>query len=276
VTRADKRARQKEGSRQAKEAREAAQKRERRKSMAIRFGVSLVIVAILIGLTALFTNNKKDNSNANATTSSSVATTTPTTAVPAVLPAGCVDTVPPANPNRPTSFKSAPPMTIDTAKTYTAKLSTSCGDITVALDAKGAPTSVNNFVFLAKQGFYDGLKWPRAVGNFVIQTGSPSDDQNGGPGYSVKTEVPAQAGYAAGAVAWAKGGSEPAGTAGSQFFVVTGSGGSTLAADYGTIGTVSTGLENAQKIASLAPDGGTGDGPPAIPMYLFKVEITES
>ena len=131
-------------------------------------------------------------------------------------------------------------------------------------------------MFLAKQGFYDGLKWPRAAGDFVIQTGSPSDDQAGGPGYSVKTEVPAQPGYAAGAVAWAKGGSEPAGTAGSQFFVVTGSGGSTLPADYGMIGTVSAGLENAQKIASLAPDGGTGDGPPTIPMYVFKVEITES
>ena len=234
--------------------------------MALRFGVSAVIVAVLIGITVLVTNNgkKDDNKSASATTSSSAATTTPTTAVPAVLPAGCVDTVPPANPNRPT-FKSAPPMTIDPAKTYTAKLSTSCGDVTVALDAKGAPKSVNNFVFLAKQGFYDGLKWPRAAGGFVIQTGSPTDDQAGGPGYSVKTEVPAQAGYAAGAVAWAKGGSEPAGTAGSQFFVVTGEGGSTLPADYGTIGTVSAGLENAQKIASLAPDGGSGDGPPDDP-----------
>ena len=85
-------------------------------------------------------------------------------------------------------------MTIDPAKTYTAKLSTSCGDVTVALDAKGAPKSVNNFVFLAKQGFYDGLKWPRAAGGFVIQTGSPTDDQAGGPGYSVKTEVPAPGG----------------------------------------------------------------------------------
>ncbi len=242
--------------------------------MALRFGISALIVAILIGITALVSNNKKDD-NPSATTSSSAATTS-TTALPATLPAGCVDTAPAANPNRPTSFKSAPPMTIDTAKTYTAKLSTSCGDITVALDAKNASTSVNNFVFLAKQGFYDGLKWPRAAGGFVIQTGSPTDDQQGGPGYSVKTEVPAQAGYAAGSVAWAKGGSEPAGTAGSQFFVVTGDGGSTLPADYGTIGTVSAGLDNAQKIASLAPDGGTGDGPPTIPMYLLKVEITES
>jgi cyclophilin family peptidyl-prolyl cis-trans isomerase len=274
VTRADKRARQKERSRQAKEAREAAQKREQRKSMALRFGVSAVIVAVLIGITVLVTNNgkKDDNTSASATTSSSVATTTPT-AVAAVLPAGCVDTVPPANPDRPT-FKSAPPMTIDPAKTYTAKLSTSCGDVTVALDAKGAPKSVNNFVFLAKQGFYDGLKWPRAAGGFVIQTGSPTDDQNGGPGYSVKTEVPAQAGYAA-AGAWAKGGSEPAGTAGSQFFVVTGEGGSTLPADYGMIGTVSAGWRTRRR-SRRSPDGGSGDGPPTIPMYLFKVEITES
>ena len=72
--------------------------------MALRFGVSAVIVAVLIGITALVTNNgkKDDNKSASDTTSSSAATTTPTTAVPAVLPAGCVDTVPPANPNRPT------------------------------------------------------------------------------------------------------------------------------------------------------------------------------
>ena len=71
--------------------------------MALRFGVSAVVVAVLIGITALVTNNARTTTRARAsTTTSSAATTTPTTAVPAVLPAGCVDTVPPANPNRPT------------------------------------------------------------------------------------------------------------------------------------------------------------------------------
>ena len=72
----------------------------------------------------------------------------------------------------------------------------------------------------------------------------------------------------------AKAGPDPAGTAGSQFFIVTGSGGASLPADYGTIGTVTAGLENAQKIASLAPPG--EGGPPTTPMYLVSVEITRA
>jgi peptidyl-prolyl cis-trans isomerase B (cyclophilin B) len=263
VTRADKRARQKERTRQAKEAREAALRRERRKSVAIRVGISLAIVAVLIAGTSLL--RKDNNKNAGA------ASTTTTT--PKALPAGCSTKKPPADPNRPTNFPNPPPMSIDTAKTYTAKLTTSCGDITIMLDDANAPTSVNNFVFLAKQGFYNGLAWPRAAKNFVIQTGSPDDTTAGNAGYAVKAELPKNGTYASGAVAWAKGGSEPAGTAGSQFFIVTGDG-SALTPDYGYIGTVTGGLDNAQKIASLAPPD-SGDGPPTIPMYLLKVEIVE-
>jgi cyclophilin family peptidyl-prolyl cis-trans isomerase len=270
VTRADKRARQKERTRQAREAREAAARRQRQKSIGIGIGISLVVVAIAIGITALVGGGGDDSSSAAdaSTTTAAKATTT----VPAALPAGCTDTKPPDNPSRPKHFDAAPPMTIDPAKTYTAKLSTSCGDITIALDAKNAPTSVNNFVFLAKQGFYDGLTWPRVAKGFVIQTGSPDNDQAGGPGYSVKAELPPGNAYPSGAVAWAKSGQEAAGTAGSQFFVVTGDP-SGLTPDYGYLGVVSAGLENAQKIESLAP--ASGDGPPTIPMYLLKVEITE-
>jgi peptidyl-prolyl cis-trans isomerase B (cyclophilin B) len=265
VTRADKRQRQKERSRAAREAREAAFKRQQRKSIALRVGGSLLVVAVIIAGVSLFTGG--DDNNAGDTTT--------TTAAPVALPEGCVDTIPETTPTTPT-FTAAPAMQIDPAKSYTAKLSTTCGDVTIALDAANAPTSVNNFVFLARQGFYDGLMWPRAAANFVIQTGSPDNTQEGGPGYTVQTEVPAQPGYAPGAVAWAKSGNEPAGTAGSQFFIVTGDGGASLPADYGTIGAVTAGLENAQKITSLAPDGGTGDGPPSIAMYLLKVEITEA
>ncbi len=232
--------------------------------MAIRFGVTLVIVAVLIGLTSVFVGGDDDNeSDASSTTVAA-----------ADLPDGCTDTVPEANPARPTSFPAAPPMSIDPAKTYTALLKTSCGDITIALDAANAPTSVNNFVFLAQQKFYDGLQWPRAVQDFVIQTGSPTNTQDGDAGYEIQAEVPPQPGYAVGAVAWGKAGPEPAGTAGSQFFIVTGSGGASLPADYGTIGTVTAGIENAQKITSLAPPG--EGGPPTVPMYLVSVEITEA
>jgi peptidyl-prolyl cis-trans isomerase B (cyclophilin B) len=265
VARTDKRARQKERSRQAREAREAALLRERRKSIAIRIGVTLAIVAVIIGITSLIRGGDDDNPSA-------APTTTPTT--PASLQEGCTDAAPADNPNRPTSFPSAPPMSIDTARTYSAKLTTSCGEITIALDDTAAPTSVNNFVFLARQGFYDGLQWPRAAKDFVIQTGSPDNSQAGDAGYSVPAELPPGGAFPSGAVAWAKGGNDPAGTAGSQFFIVTGDA-SGLTPDYGYLGTVTAGLDNAQKIASLAPPD-TGDGPPTIPMYIEKVEITES
>jgi cyclophilin family peptidyl-prolyl cis-trans isomerase len=267
--RADKRQRQKERSRAAREAREAALKRQRRKSLAIRFGAGLVIVAIAVSIAALLGGGDDDDTASDTTTTIAP---TDTTAVPATLPEGCVDTAPPENPDRPT-FTEPPPMSIDPAKTYTAKLTTSCGDITIALDAAAAPDSVNNFVFLARQGFYNGLQWPRAARGFVIQTGSPDNSQAGGPGYSLVTELPPGNTYPSGAVAWAKAGPEPPGTAGSQFFIVTGDGGG-LTPDYGYIGAVTSGLENAQKIESLAPE--SGDGPPTIPMYLVGVEITES
>jgi cyclophilin family peptidyl-prolyl cis-trans isomerase len=168
-------------------------------------------------------------------------------------------------------------MTVDPAKTYTATIDTSCGPIVVALDAKNSPKGVNNFVFLAREGFYDGLSWHRAVTNFVIQGGDPKGDGTGGPGYSVVTEWPKDA-YKTGDLAWAKSGAEPAGSAGSQFFVTTGDpsplNGTKQGSqyDYGYFGHVTSGLDNAKKIESLSP----GDGAPTTPVYITKVTIKES
>ena len=190
VTPPDKRARQKERSRAAREAREAAQKRERRKSMAIRFGIAGLLVAVAIGVASFFGGGGDDDA-------SSTETSAPTeTSRPVAMPAGCVADIPPDNPNRPT-FTQPPPMTIDPAKTYTAKMSTTCGDITIALDAKNSPMTVNSFVFLAQQGFYDGLKFHRVAKDFVVQGGDPVGDGTGGPGYTIPDEPPAD-GYKAG------------------------------------------------------------------------------
>ena len=166
-----------------------------------------------------------------------------------------------------------PEMTIDPAKTYTATIETTQGTIALALDAANAPTSVNNFVYLARKGFYDGLLIDRAAKDFVIQTGSPNNTQAGGPGYTVQSEAPPGP-YSIGSVAWAKSGSDPAGTAGSQFFIGTGSQITTLPTDYGYIGTVSQGLDVAQKIMGFAP--ASGDGPPSPSVQMTKVTITES
>jgi cyclophilin family peptidyl-prolyl cis-trans isomerase len=272
---ADKRARKKDNARAAREQREAALKRKKQFRSAITVGIVVVIFVGVIILLNVAGGSKKKKPVASATTTS-VATSTTAPAAP-VLPAGCVRTVPPKT-TKPT-YKSAPAMTIDASKTYVATFATSCGTFTATLDAKDEPKGVNNFVFLAKNHFYDGLTWHRVVKDFVIQGGDPKGDGSGGPGYSVVTETPKD-GYPLGTLAWAKTGTDPNGTAGSQFFVVTGSSTSALSQktngsyQYGAFGKVTSGIANAEKIMSLAP--ASGDGAPTIPMYIFKITITES
>jgi cyclophilin family peptidyl-prolyl cis-trans isomerase len=268
---ADKRARKKENARAAREQREAALRRKKR----TRSGVTVaVVVAIFVGVIVLL-NVVGGGGKKKATTTSTTAKTTTTTTIPVVLPKGCVRTVPPAA--KAQTFKAAPPMTIDATKTYTATFTTSCGSFTAVLDAKNDPKGVNNFVFLANKHFFDGLTWHRVVTNFVIQSGDPTGSGSGGPGYSLVTETP-KSGYPLGTLARAKAPSEASGTAGSQFFVVTGTATQALSQkangsyQYGVFGTVTQGLANAQKIMSLS----TGDGPPKAPMYIDKVTITES
>src|SRR5487761_1062611 len=106
---------------------------------------------------------------------------------------------------------------IDPAKRYTATITTDRGDIVIALDPARAPKSVNNFVFLARDGFYDGLTFHRIVDDFVIQGGCPEGTGRGGPGYRFDDE-PVHGEYIEGAVAMANSGPD---TNGSQFFICT-------------------------------------------------------
>jgi cyclophilin family peptidyl-prolyl cis-trans isomerase len=186
----------------------------------------------------------------------------------------------PAEPKR--DFKAAPAMTIDQNKSYTATMVTSMGTIVIDLDAKSAPTSVNNFVFLARRHFYDGLAFHRAVKDFVIQGGDPKGNGQGGPGYSVAGETPVN-GYKTGSVAWAKSGAEPDGTGGSQFFIVLSDDGATRLGgppyQYGLIGQVVSGLDVAKEIGALAPKdagGASGDGPPTKKVTIESIKIAES
>ena len=185
---------------------------------------------------------------------------------------GCTKVTSSKLPTKDTSQK-APAMTIDPNKTYTAKIATSCGTMTVALAAKTAPVATNNFVSLAKSGFYDGLPFHRAAKDFVIQGGDPKGDGSGGPGYSVKGEVPTDH-SPVGALAAAKSGGAPAGDFGSQFFIVTGAQGATLPNDYARFGNVSSGISVAKKIGSFAPS--SGDGPPTQKVLIDKITISES
>lgn len=254
---ADKRQRKKENARAAREAREAELKRRRRirtiRNAAIAGGI---FVAAVVILTIVGGNDKKK-------------ATTPTTTTTVAYPAGCAATVPKTS-AKPSNLK-APAMKIDPAKTYTATLSTSCGDVTIALDAKHAPKSVNNFVSLARQGFFDGLTWHR-VAPPIVQSGNPVVGGDGDPGYHTTVELPTDGKYPAGAVAWAKKGPEPDGTAGSQFFMTTADD-SAIGNHYGYIGKISAGMANVQKMELLVPS--SGDGPPSRPLYILKATITE-
>ena len=114
------------------------------------------------------------------------------------------------------SWSAPPAMTIDPKATYTADMTTSEGDIQIRLDPAAAPKTVNNFVFLAREGFYDGLTFHRVIPDFVIQGGDPEGTGSGGPGYSFEDELPDEGQYEVGSVAMANAGPN---TNGSQFFI---------------------------------------------------------
>jgi cyclophilin family peptidyl-prolyl cis-trans isomerase len=184
-------------------------------------------------------------------------------------------------------FSKPPPQTLKPDTSYTATIDTSEGKMVVNLDAAAAPTSVNNFVFLARKHFYDGLDFHRVAKDFVIQGGDPKGDSSGGPGYQVQAETPPN-GYQVGSVAWAKGEQQPAGTAESQFFIVfspapvAGQGLDALNQQpyqYGVIGdTTPETLSVAQKIGALANPNATdpANQKPTKKVTIKKVTIAES
>jgi len=114
-------------------------------------------------------------------------------------------------------YASPPAMTIDPAKAYTATISTDKGDIVVELFADKAPRTVNNFVFLARDGFYDGVVFHRVIANFMAQGGDPTGTGTGGPGYTFKDEFhPSLRHSGPGILSMANAGPN---TNGSQFFL---------------------------------------------------------
>jgi peptidyl-prolyl cis-trans isomerase B (cyclophilin B) len=132
-----------------------------------------------------------------------------------------------------------PDQVIDPTRKYEATIATDKGDIVIALDPSKAPASVNNFVFLAGEGFYDGLTFHRVVDDFVIQGGCPEGSGRGGPGYRFNDE-PVQGEYIPGAVAMANAGPN---TNGSQFFICTVDDRNKLTKSYNLFGQVVRGMD---------------------------------
>lgn len=116
-------------------------------------------------------------------------------------------------------WSKAPDMTIDTNKNYQAEVTTSKGAFTIDLYAKEAPKTVNNFVFLSKEGFYNNVTFHRIIKSFMIQTGDPQGTGKGGPGYKFADELKTTHKYEPGTVAMANSGPN---TNGSQFFICSG------------------------------------------------------
>ncbi len=149
-------------------------------------------------------------------------------------------------------FSEAPEMGIDTSKRYTATMDTSLGTIVIALDAVNAPKTVNNFVFLALNHYYDGVIFHRIINGFMCQGGDPTGTGTGGPGYKFADE-PVKQRYQLGSVAMANAGPN---TNGSQFFLISGPSGVGLPPQYNHFGQIVKGLDVLDAMQRVETDRG--------------------
>jgi peptidyl-prolyl cis-trans isomerase B (cyclophilin B) len=198
-------------------------------------------------------------------------------AKPASAPAqeqqgGCKDVAQPKPRNG--GGQEKPKQPLDASKTYEVELRTSCGSFTIRLDQKTSPHAAASFASLARNGFFDRTIFHRIVPDFVIQGGDPTASGTGGPGYSTRDRVPRSAAYNPGVVAMAKAGTEPAGAAGSQFFVVTGPA-SALTPDYALLGKVTRGMKVVQAIGRLGDPASGGAGTPLQSVVIEKATVSE-
>ncbi len=273
----DKRARQ----RAAREARLAAEAKQQKRRKQIRNGIVVVVVAgVIVAIAFLVSGGSNPPVSSQSKVDSTTSTTTATSVADARLQAqanavavkaGCpASTKTVVNTQK---YSAAPPMTIDTSKSYTATVVTTTGTFTVALDAKAAPITVNNFVFLAEKGFYHCVIFHRVIPQFMDQTGDPTGTGQGGPGYTIADENPPKAAsasdqYPIGSVAMANTGAPNSG--GSQFFIVTGPQGESLPNTYALFGSVSSGMN---VVDTINQQGSPQGVPPDVTQRIISVTI---
>jgi peptidyl-prolyl cis-trans isomerase B (cyclophilin B) len=164
---------------------------------------------------------------------------------------------------------------LDPGKTWTATVTTNCGAFSITLDARRAPKTAASFASLARAGFYDGLSFHRIAPGFVIQGGDPLGNGQGGPGYAVVEPPPRDVAYTHGVVAMAKTATDPDGTSGSQFFIVTGED-AQLPPQYALLGEVTQGIDVVDRIGRLPlrSEDPQGDAP-VDPVVIERVEVGE-
>jgi peptidyl-prolyl cis-trans isomerase B (cyclophilin B) len=199
----------------------------------------------LLAVTISACGSGKSSSTAAIPASGSTAQT------PAAAPSakGCKQIANAPKPRNPSKQKK-PSKPLDKRKTWTLRFDTSCGSFTVTLDLKRGPNASASMVSLAKAGYFKNTIFHRIAPDFVIQGGDPTASGTGGPGYSTVDKPPANTSYTKGVVAMAKTQTEPRGTAGSQFYVVTGADAG-LQPDFAVLGRVTQGMATVDRIGAL-------------------------
>lgn len=167
-----------------------------------------------------------------------------------------------------------PRLMLNPAKRYIVSLTTNCGTIEIQLDVREAPRTTASFAYLVKRGFYNDLTFHRVAADFVIQGGDPNGDGTGGPGYTIVEPPPGHMRYTLGTVAMAKTDTDPAGTSGSQFFIVT-TEDAALPAQYALVGNVVGGFASMKAISKLPTDP-PQDGAPTKPVVISQATLSSS
>jgi peptidyl-prolyl cis-trans isomerase B (cyclophilin B) len=233
-----------------------AERRRRRFRTARNIAIGVVALLAVLVLVQVTRGDDDSSSDAGADSASASAVT-------------CSNRKP-SSPPKTDTYDAPPAPVLDPATTYEVRMHTSCGDIPIVLDAEQAPETVNSFVSLVQNEFYNGTTFHRIVTDFVDQGGDPTGTGSGGPGYSLPDEPPAGP-YRAGDVAMANSGP---GTTGSQFFLVVSKDGAdqlnATAPAYSILGHMTDdGLKVAKKINTF----GSSDGTPTRDIYVFDIGI---
>ncbi|MDX1469404.1 MAG: peptidylprolyl isomerase [Acidimicrobiia bacterium] len=184
-------------------------------------------------------------------------------------PTACGAEAPP--PETPMTYTEPVPQgDITPTSSVTATVATSCGEIVIELDAANFPATVNSFVFLAREGFYDGQVFHRVVEDFVIQGGDPEANGTGGPGYVIEDEFPeGDFEFSEGIVAMANRGAR---STGSQFFIVIGDRAQFLVPGFNILGTIASGGETLDKIAAIETGVAPGSVERSLPLESVYIE----
>jgi peptidyl-prolyl cis-trans isomerase B (cyclophilin B) len=283
VSKAAKRARKKEGRQARIEAEKKAAARRRNRNRNIVLGVVLVLLLGYLGLNQLLAKPKKVNTTTPpAATSTVTSSATPSGTASTPAPAGVTGTAAACSTTKPArggtvSQSTPPPMTVSPSKTYTATIVTSCGTMVASLDVKDSPNTVNEFVYLAGKGFYNGLTFHRIVKDFAIQGGDPTGTGSGGPGFEVTDTVAPGFQYTRGVLAMANAGTT-GGAAGQFFIVPADSAAARFQPLYAVLGKVTSGLDTVDRLNAVktGPNSSGESSQPLQPVYIEKITVTSS